>query len=152
VTFSKIRVIRKTDKTLIIICVVIDPKIFVILSVAKNIVTLRCFILIPNIDLSQIPHGDEALKEVLAKILCDKYRHDVRINDFSKEEIRNWQHSTVFRLYIQLDSSETFTVILKQFNPESNNVDIVILQEALGTILSGKKVAPEYCGEKHGKD
>lgn len=102
--------------------------------------------MISDIDLSQIAYEDEAIKETLTKILSDKYKHDVRIAGFSKVEIRNWEHCIVSRLYIQLYSCETETVIFKQFNPKTNDKNIVILQEVIGPILSGKNIAPEFYG------
>ena len=88
----------------------------------------------------------EALKEALTRIFSNKYKRDVRITGFSREEIRSWEQSTVSRLYLQLDFCDETTVILKQFNPDSNDEDIIIFQEALGRILSGKRIAPEFYG------
>jgi len=116
----------------------------------------------PDIVLSRTE--DEAIKEALIRILSNKYKRDVRITGFSREELRSWQQSTVSRLYLRVapplpprrrggrggvdegDFCDETTVILKQFNPDSNDEDIIIFQEALGRILSGKMIAPEFYG------
>jgi hypothetical protein len=99
-----------------------------------------------DIDLSKqgVTYEDEAVKEAINRILSNQYKRDVRITGFSREEIRSWEHSDVFRLYPQLASCDAMTVILKQFNPGVNDENIIALYEALGRMLSGERIAPEF--------
>jgi hypothetical protein len=115
---------------------------------------------------------DEAIKEALKKILCNKYKRNVRITSFLKKEISNWRRSIVSRVYLRVapvprqvgisaslqpdegDSCDETTVIVKQFNPDffgpdwygATGEDFIIAQESLGRILSGKRIAPEFYG------
>ena len=91
----------------------------------------------------------------LTRILSNKYKRDVRITSFLREELRNWRRSIVSRLYLQLDSCDETTVIVKQKNPDefgmpdwygATGEDFIVAQEALGRILSGKRIAPELYG------
>ena len=88
----------------------------------------------------------ETIKETLTRILGDKYKRDIRITEFLSEEIRNWKHCTVSRLYLKIYPRDEITVIIKQFNPETNDEKIMVLQKVLGHILSGEDIAPEFYG------
>jgi len=111
----------------------------------------------PNIDLSKqrVAYEDEAVKEALNKILSNKYKHDVRITSFIREDLRNTHRGVVSRLYLRVasvpdegDSRDETTVIVKQFHPDwlDNGENSIVAQEALGRILSGKRIAPELYG------
>ena len=105
---------------------------------------------------------DEAIKEALTRIFSNKYKCDVRITSFLREEITNWRRSVLSRLYLRVapvpdegDSCDETTVIVKQFNPDyfgatdwygATGEDFIVAQEALGNILSGKRIAPELYG------
>ena len=98
---------------------------------------------------------DEALKEALTRIFSNKHKCDVRITSFLREEITNWRRSVLSRLYLQLDSWDEMSVIVKQFVPDyfdapdwygTTGEDFIVAQEALGNILSGKRIAPELYG------
>jgi len=113
---------------------------------------------------------DEAIKEALTRIFSNKYKCDVRITSFLREEISNWRRSVLSRLYLRVvpvpslrsragpdegDSCDETTVIVKQFNPDyfgapdwygATGEDFIVAQEALGNILSGKRIAPELYG------
>ena len=77
----------------------------------------------------------------LTRILSNKYKRDVRITSFLREEISNWRRSVLSRLYLRVapvpsrslpskelkgsrsgpdegDSCDETTVIVKQFNPD----------------------------------
>ena len=104
-----------------------------------------------SLDIVPSKTEDEAIKEVLTRILSNKYKRDVRITSFLREEITNWHRSVLSRLYLQLDSCDETTVIVKQFNPDyfgapGEGEDFIVAQEALGRILSGKRIAPEFYG------
>jgi len=97
----------------------------------------------------RVAYEDEAVKETLNKILSRKYKRDVEITSFVRKDIKNTHRCVVSRLYLQLDSCEETTVIAKQFNPNLLGVDAedsIIAHEALGNILSGKRVAPDLYG------
>jgi len=100
-----------------------------------------------------IAYEDEAVKTELTKILCDKYNRNLRITNFVREDIREPGRNIVSRLYIQLDDCDRMTVIIKQINPDwlinVRNVsgeDFIEVSEALGRIMSGKRIAPELYG------
>ena len=61
---------------------------------------------------------DEAIQEALNRILGNKYKRNVRVTSFLREELRNWHRCIVSRLYLQLDSCDETTVIVKQFSPD----------------------------------
>ena len=112
----------------------------------------------PNIDLSKqrVAYEDEAVKEALTRILSKKYKRDAEITGFVREDIKNTHRCVVSRLYLQVapvpdkgDSCDEMTVIVKQFNPNWLGVDAedsIVAHEALGRILSGKRIAPELYG------
>ena len=97
----------------------------------------------------RVAYEDGAVKEALNRILSSKYKRDVEITSFVREDIRNTHRSVISRLYLQLDSCEETTIVAKQFNPNWLGVDAgdsIVAHEALGNILSGKRVAPELYG------
>ena len=104
----------------------------------------------PEIDLSKqrVAYEDEAVKEALDRILSNKYKRDVRITNFVREDLRNTHRGVVSRLYLLLDFFDETTVIVKQFHPDwlDNGEDFIVAQEALGRALSGKRIAPELYG------
>ena len=113
---------------------------------------------------------DEAIKEALTRIFSNKYKRDVRITSFLREELRNWRRSIVSRLYLRVvpvsslrsragsdegDSCDETTVIIKQKNPDEfgapdwygvTGEDFIFSQETISNILSGKRIAPELYG------
>ncbi|HIE28754.1 TPA: aminoglycoside phosphotransferase family protein [Candidatus Poribacteria bacterium] len=107
-------------------------------------------------DIYEYEDGEyEAVKEALTRIFSNKYKRDVRITSFLREEIRNWERSVVSRLYLQLDSCDETTVIVKQKNPNEfgapdwygvTGEDFIVAQEMIARILSGKRIAPELYG------
>jgi len=123
----------------------------------------------PNIDLSKqrVAYEDEAVILALTRILSNKYKHDVEITSFVREDIKNTHRCVVSRLYLKVapplpprrrggrggvdkwNSCDEMTVIVKQFHPDWLGVDAfdsIIAHEALGRILSGKRIAPELYG------
>ncbi len=97
-----------------------------------------------------IAYEDEAVKTELTKILSRKYNRDLRITNFTREDIRKPGRNIVSRLYIQLDNCDRMTVIIKQINPDwlinVSGEDFITASEALGRIMSGKQIAPELYG------
>ena len=112
----------------------------------------------PNIDLSKqrVAYEDEAVKDALTRILSNKYKRDVEITSFVREDLGSTHRCAVSRLYLRVapgvsegDSCDETTVIVKQFHPDWLGVDAfdsIIAHEALGRILSGKRIAPELYG------
>ena len=112
----------------------------------------------PDSDLSKqrVAYEDEAVILALTRIFSNKYKRDVRITSFLREDIRNTHRCVVSRLYLRVapvpdegDSCEETAVIVKQFNPNWLGVDAegsIVAHEALGNILSGKWIAPELYG------
>ena len=112
----------------------------------------------PDIDLSKqhVAYEDEAVKEALTRVLSNKYKRDIEITGFAREDIKNTHRCVVSRLYLRVApgvsegaSCDETTVIVKQFHPDWLGVDAedsIVAHEALGRILSGKRIAPELYG------
>jgi len=110
----------------------------------------------PVLSKQRVAYEDGAVKETLTRIFSNKYKRDVEITSFLREDIRNTHRCVVSRLYLRVvpvpdegDSGEETTVIIKQFNPNWLGVDArdsIVAHEALGNILSGKRIAPELYG------
>ena len=121
----------------------------------------------PVLSKQRVAYEDGAVKETLTRIFSNKYKRDVELTSFLREDIRNTHRCVVSRLYLRVvpvprqvgisaslqpdegDSGEETTVIVKQFNPNWLGVDAgdsIVAHEALGNILSGKRIAPELYG------
>jgi len=112
----------------------------------------------PDINLSKqrVAYEDEAVILALTRILSNKYKRNVEITSFVREDLGSTHRCAVSRLYLRVapgvsegDSCDETTVIVKQFNPNWLGVDAfdsIIAHEALGRILSGKRIAPELYG------
>jgi hypothetical protein len=116
---------------------------------------LRLEVVIMNPDIVPSKTEDEAIQEALNRILSDQYKHNVRVTSFLREKLRSWRRCIVSRIYLRLGSCDETTVIVKQFNPDyfgapdwygATAEGFIVAQEALGRILSGKRIAPEFYG------